>query len=206
MVKKIKAVPGLDYSPVVGEDENLSFGVTQADPQAKVPMCAEAVVFRRLFPVQRPDLYAVPWRNPTCEKLDVLLPPGASEVLMDAQLLCRTYDQQCFANIRDLVIMINLRFPEVDQVAGGMRLHEAWELARGFAMKSLVEERGLAVVQVLHVPARAARPGPAHVHLLAPARALLPSGFGHFARPLASDEGRALMDAEWAAWRAGHGH
>ena len=86
------------------------------------------------------------------------------------------------------------------------RLHEAWELARGFAMKSLVEERGLAVVQVLHVPARAARPGPAHVHLLAPARALLPSGFGHFARPLASDEGRALMDAEWAAWRAGHGH
>ncbi|MXP29642.1 hypothetical protein GRI58_12530 [Porphyrobacter algicida] len=58
----------------------------------------------------------------------------------------------------------------------------------------------------MHVPSRAARPGAPHVHLLLPAREILATGFGKFARPLASDEGRVLLDKEWAAWwEAAHG-
>lgn len=200
MGKKHAPPPGLDYAPVSGDDENLSFGVPQADCDGKGPLSLEQFVGKRLFPVQKPKDYSRPWERVTCFKSDVLLPAGASDELWDVQRLCRAYDQQCFEGIRDLAVIVTLRFPEVEAIPQIMRLTEAWEVARGFAMERLVKDRGLAVVAILHVPARAARPGHPHVHLIAPARQLLPSGFGKFARPLATDEGRTLMDAEWQAW------
>lgn len=105
---------------------------------------------------------------------------------------------QSFSAIRDLVVIVTLRFPEVDQ--GRMRLHEAWRLGWGFADK-LVHDHKVAVVGAMHVPAHAAKPGYPHLHLLIPARQLLPSGFGKFARPLATDEGRAIVEKAWVVWR-----
>lgn len=136
--------------------------------------------------------------NQTCHKLDVQLPCGASDELWDPQRLAQAYDRQCFSGIRDLVVIVTLRFPEVDE--GRMQLHEAWTLSQGFA-DQLVSDHGVAVVSAMHVPARAAKPGLPHVHLMIPARQLLPSGFGKFARPLATDEGRALVESAWVAWR-----
>jgi hypothetical protein len=201
MARKVKAPPGLDYDPVLGEVEHVSFGVIQAD--GNTPLNAETVIGGRVFPVMKPKDLSRPWPQPTCHRIDVILPYGASDELCDPQRLAQAYDRQCFSAIRDLVVIITLRFPKVDEMPQVMRLHEAWELGRGFAGE-LVRVHGVAVVAVMHVPARAAKPGLPHIHLMIPARVLLPSGFGKFARPLASDEGRALVEEAWVRWQETH--
>jgi len=198
MTRKVKAPPRLDYAPVLGETKNLSFGVIQADPDGETT--AESTIGRRLFPVLRPVTFSARWPTPTCEKVEVLLPRGASDELWDPQRLAQAYDRQCFGSIRDLVINVTIRFPELDEIPQRLRLHEVWQLTCGFAAHMATEHQ-VAVVLALHVPARAARPGPAHVHLLIPARLLLPTGFGKFAQPLASDEDRAIVETAWDLWR-----
>lgn len=201
MGKKLKAPPGLDYEPVTGDVEHVSFGVAQADRDMQ--LTAEGFIGRRAFPVMKPKDLSLPWLQPTCHKLDVLLPHGASDELWDPQRLGQAYDRQCFSAIRDLVVIVTLRFPNVDVVPQVMRLHEAWELGRGFAAE-LVREHTVAIVAAMHVPARAAKPGLPHIHLMIPARELLPSGFGKFVRPLATDEGRALVEQAWVKWQEAH--
>lgn len=199
-IKKHAAPPGLDYSPVTGRLEDLSFGVIQAEPGARPTRTAEGAIFRRLYPICKPDDPAMPWAKPTCFRHDVLLPPGASDEWCDPQRLARAYDEQGFSLV-DLVVAVTLRFPDVEALPQRTKLHEAWEMARAFTLGRLVRVHNVAAVCVMHVPARAARPGAPHVHILLPAREVMPTGFGKFARPLATDEGRALLDAEWAAWR-----
>ena len=200
MGKKLKAPPGLDYQPVTGDVEHVSFGVAQAGGDAA--LTAEQFIGKRAFPVMKPKDLTLPWPTTTCYKLDVQLPHGASDELWDPQRLAQAYDRQCFSAIRDLVVIVTLRFPEVDE--GCMRLHDAWRLGWGFADR-LVQDHGVAVVAAMHVPARAAKPGLPHIHLMIPARQLLPSGFGKFARPLATDDGRALVEKAWVAWREAAG-
>lgn len=198
--KKHKAPPGLDYAPITGTREDLSFGIIQAAPGEKQTNTAEGAIFRRLYPILKPEDSALPWLRPTCFRHDVLLPAGASDEWYDAQRLARAYDEQGFS-LKDLVVIVTLRFPEVEALPQELKLHEAWEMARAFTLERLVRVHRVAAVCVMHVPARAARPGAPHVHVLALAREVLPSGFGKFARPLAADEGRDVLDQEWAAWR-----
>jgi hypothetical protein len=203
MNRKVSAPPGLDYSPITGEVANFSYGIIQADAAAP-ERTVEQAVFRRLFPVMKPKDAAGPWPSPTCDKWDVLLPRGAADELRDAQQLCRTFDRQGFGGLRDLLIINTLRFPEVDEACPSMKLHEVWELTRAFAHKRLVGDRRLPVIPVLHVPARAAKPGLPHAHLMILARQLLPSGLGGFVRVLLTEEGRAVIEQEWLAWRGNH--
>lgn len=205
MGKKIKPPPGLDYAPVTGETKALSFGVAQAAADGGGTMTAETFIGRRLFPVEKPKNFSQPWGEPTAYKHDVLLPRGASDELRDPQRLCQSFDRECFGPIRDLVIIVTLRFPEAEMIPQVMCLHEAWEVSRSFALRRLCHDRGLAVVPVMHVPSMAARPGAPHVHLCIPARERLPSTWGKFTQPLASDQGRDLMDQEWMKWRARSG-
>ncbi|MXP29643.1 hypothetical protein GRI58_12535 [Porphyrobacter algicida] len=114
-IKKHSAPPGLDYAPVVGKTKNLSFGVIQANPGDECIATAEGAVFRRLYPVLKPEDRTAPWREPTCFRRDVLLPPAANDELLDPQRLSRTYDEQGF-NIVDLVVAVTLRFPEVEEM------------------------------------------------------------------------------------------
>ena len=206
MAKKMKVPPpGLDYRPVSGVTDNLSFGIIQADPErAGGPNTAEGAVFRRLYPILRPDDPRAPWVNPSCFLHSVQLPPGASDALWDAQRLARAYDEQGFS-LRDVLVIVTLRFPEAEAVPQLLRLHEAWRISQEFVWSRIVSEHRVAAISVMHVPARAARPGSPHVHILIPARELLPTGFSKFARPLGTDEGRDLMDEEWAAWRRENG-
>lgn len=197
--------PGLDYAPVSGEVENVSFGVAQATDAAGDTMTAEEFIGKRLFPVNRPEDLTQAWPKPTCEKSDVILPRGAADHLWHPQDLARAYDRHTFNVIRDIAVILTLRFPEIEEVPQTSKLHEAWELARNFAYERLAMERSLAVVAVMHVPSRNARPGFPHVHLIAPARVLLPSGFGKFARSIAVPEGRAVLEQEWASLFAKHG-
>lgn len=39
-----------------------------------------------------------------------------------------------------------------------------------------------------------------HVHILIPVREILPSGFAKFAKPLATGEGREVVDQAWTEW------
>ena len=201
MARKRSKVPGLDYVAVSGAVDDVSFGVAQAADDAGDVMTAESFIGRRLFPVARPKDLSVIWPTPTCEMHEVILPDGASDDLWDPQQLARAYDRQCFSAIRDLAIIFTVRFPEVEQVPQLLKLHEAWDCARSFARERIAGDHSLAVVAVMHVPSRAARPGHPHLHLIAPARVLLPSGFGKFAKPLATDEGREILEREWAEWR-----
>lgn len=193
--------PGLDYCPVLGESADLSFGIIRADaPEGTPQRTAKAAVFRRLFPVMRPENIEGPWPQPTCYRQDVQLPPGASDELWDAQRVAEAYDAQGFS-LRDLVVILTLRFPEVELVPQQMTLQEAWQLVRGFVWERIVREHQVAAISVMHVPARAAKPGAPHVHVLVPARQLLPSGFGKFARPVLTEDGRELLEKAWIAWR-----
>lgn len=195
------APPGLDYRPVLGDMDCLSFGVIQADGGAAgAANTAEGAVFKRMFPICKPADPLAPWTRPTCFMWGVLLPPGASDELWDAQLLARTYDQQGFS-LRDLVVIVTLRFPEAEMVPAKLRLHEAWQLTQGFVWSRIVLTYNVGAISTLHVPARSGRPGPPHVHVMVPARELLPTGYGQFVRPLATEEGRLIMEREWSAWR-----
>ena len=198
--RKHSAPPGLDYAPVTGTIEDMSFGVIQATPGDEQTSTAEGAIFRRLYPILKPADPVQPWSQPTCYRQDVLLPAGANDEWSDPQRLARAYDEQGFS-LKDLVVIVTLRFPAVEMLPQGMKLHEAWEMARAFTLERLVRVHNVAAICAMHVPARAARPGAPHVHVLVPAREVLPTGFGKFARPLATDEGRELLDLEWAAWR-----
>jgi len=198
MSRKHKAPPGLDYDPIAGETGTLSFGIIQAMEGA--PNTAEGALFRRLYPVLKPADASLAWERPTCFRHEVILPPAASDDLWDPQRLARAYDEQGFS-VKDVMVIVTLRYPEVETTPQKMRLHEAWDNAAIFAWSKIVQPYNVAAVCVMHVPARAARPGAPHVHIMVPARELLPSGFGRFARPLATEEGRDIMDREWGAWR-----
>lgn len=200
MGTRYKAPAGLDYDPITGRFESLSYGVIQAETGSGKSQTAEGALFRRLYPVMKPVDPSLPWIEPTCFKHEVLLPSYASDELWDAQRLVRTYDQQGFS-LRDLMVIVTLRYPEAETAPQQMRLHEVWSHAYFFALSKIVHAFNVAAVCVMHVPSRAARPGAPHVHIMVPARVILPTGFGAFARPLATDEGRDIMDREWAAWR-----
>lgn len=206
MAKKMKMPPpGLDYLPVIGATDNLSFGIVQAEPVGGgAQVTAESAVFKRMYPVLRPEDPKAAWINPTCFMHSVQLPPGASDELWSAQRLARAYDEQGY-QLRDVIVIVTLRFPEAEVIPPALRLHEAWQTSQDFVRQRIVSEHGVAAISVMHVPARAARPGSPHVHVMVPARELLPSGFGKFARPLGTDEGRAIMDFEWASWRRENG-
>jgi hypothetical protein len=196
--RKHKAPPGLDYAPITGSRRDLSYGVVQADGDNGINT-AEAAVFRRLYPILKPADPTLPWEQPTCFRHEVLLPRGVSDEYWDPQHLARAYDRQGFC-LRDLLVVLTLRFPEVDVRPPLLTLHEAWERARSFAMGRLVTVHGVAAICVMHVPRRASRSADAHVHVLLPPRELLPSGFGSFVRALIGPDARELMDNEWAEW------
>ncbi|WP_225421512.1 MobA/MobL family protein [Sphingomonas parva] len=132
----------------------------------------------------------------------MLLPSHASYDYLDPEALCRAYTQQAWDGMKDLVVITSFRFPETIAEPPSLSLQEAWELTRGFSYQRLVLDRNLAVVLAMHVPARAGKEGPPHVHVMALARELGPCGFGAFLGPLARDTGREIMESEWKAWRA----
>lgn len=207
MAKKHKAPPGIDYDPITGEDPRISYGTVEAELiNGGSRRRLEDVIFRRLYPTEKPD-QSLPWTNPTAERWDVLLPPGAPDELRDPQHLCREYHRKGGDSIQHLATIITIRHEEVDAVPSTMRLHEAWELSRGFGLK-LCKEMHIAVVATLHVPGRSWGHGVPHTHLCCPVRVVRPgSGFTTFVRQLIdAEQGRAWIDREAKAWREAMGN
>jgi hypothetical protein len=205
-VKTHSAPPGIDYSPITGENPNVSYGTVEAGGGKAGPRRRlDDVVFPRLYPTERPDP-SLPWADPTAEDWDVLLPRGAPDDFRDPQQLCRAYHYKAGDKIQHLATIISLRFPETEMVPAQMHLHEAWELSRGFGVH-LCNMLDVAIVAVMHVPGRSWGLGPPHTHLISPCRVIRGTGFSTFAMTLINaDEGRPLIDAEWQAWREAAGY
>jgi hypothetical protein len=200
--------PGLDYVPVAGDDPNFVFGVIRAT-LAGVPNSASNAVFRRLFPVARPESFEAPWPRPTCYRHDVLLPPWTSPDWVDPQALCQAYDRQCWVGVKDLAIIMNFRFPEAlrrGSEAPRISLTEAYELVRGYCYEKIVLERGLATILAMHLPSLAGIDwSPPHVHACSLAR-VVGLGFEAFVPELTKDSSRKIFEREWLDYRRLHGH
>jgi len=196
---RLKRVPGLDYLAEPGDDPDISFGVVQTIGPEGRANSMEASVCRRLFPHDRPADPTEPWQNPTCFYWEVLLPRGTSdEFWRDPQALSQAYDAAAFPGLRDRVINLTLRVPQLE--SSGRRIHEYHQIVTGFARAHLVE-RGLPTIAIIHVPSRAAMPGPIHWHCLIAARRWSPiTGPSTFCRDLLAG-GRAVIEGEWRAWK-----
>lgn len=209
MAKKHNAPPGCDYDPVAGADPNISYGTVRAD-RGKGKRTLADVIFRRLFPVDRPSDPESPWPTPTCHEHTILLPRGASDHLAEYQTLAREYHASNGDAIDHLATLITLRFPDADVVppTGPSRLHEIWDLCRGFGGK-IRDDFKVAVLPIFHVPGRNWGLGCPHVHLICPVRVIRPAtGFSTFVLQLIdAEQGRSYVDEEWKNWRqqAGYG-
>lgn len=201
MAKKHNAPPGCDYSPISGDNPNVSYGTVEAG-SSKTKRTLADVICKRLFPVDRPTGAVESWPTPTCHRHEILLPRGASDHLAHIPTLIREYHAHNGEMINHLATVITLRFPEADAVPAHLKLHELWELARGYGRK-LSDELSIAVLPILHVPAHNWGLGFPHVHLVCPVRVLRPaSGFSTFVMQLINgDEGRAYVDTGWREWR-----
>ena len=194
VMKKVPAPDGLDFVPVPGGDNpDFVFGVVRRQIKHGPIQTAPTSVLRRLCPGQKVN-GAAPW-TPTCYRWDVLLPPHASDEFLDPKRLCEKYEEQACNNLKDLLVMITLCFPNPD------RLHRAWEDVRAFALERLCRDRNAAVIGAMHLPVSVGSTNPPHIHLMSPARELQCFGFGPFVRPFSADAGKAMIAAEWTDWQ-----
>lgn len=175
-----------DRTKVPGVD--ISFGVIRSTHGGKA-VTARSAVERRLMPNAN---------GPLCHRQELLLPPGAADMLLDLELLLACHEKQLIPDQRDLITIFTMRFGR------GAALHEQWELARGFVRERMVIAEQLAVVLVQHQPGFCGyRNGKAHVHAMALARRLENSHFVGFS-PLIDDGAKAKLGAAWKDWLATH--
>jgi hypothetical protein len=128
----------------------------------------------------------------SAHRSEVLLPPGAPDMLGDLDMLLEHYERSLLPQ-RELVAIFTMRFSRGDA------LHDQWELARGFIRQHLNTERRLAVIAVQHAPGLAGfTEGKPHVHALALARSLDGSNFGGFT-PIAKAGAKLTLATEWQA-------
>jgi hypothetical protein len=207
VAKKHNPPPGLDYAPITGDDQNISYGTVEADAgPGRAARRLEDVIFPRLYPVDKPDRQTH-WTRPTAEEHEVLLGKGVPDDLRDAKQLCEAYHRGAGEKIQHLATIISIRFPEAEAAPPRLMLHDVWELSRSFGIH-LCNTLGVAIVACMHVPARSWGFGVPHVHLIAPCRVVRPgTGFSTFATSLIiADKGRPLVDAEWKLHRKAFGY
>lgn len=202
-IKKHKAPPAIDYDPVTGDHPDLSFGIVEANPQLVGQQSLNDILFKRLYPTDRPTDPGQPWEKPTAERWEVMLPRGAPDALVDPQHLAEAYHAGPSHRIRHLAAIATVRFPSVEATYPNpsMPLHDAWYIARGLAQRISLDLQVAALV-VLHVPGRSWGMNAPHAHCLFPCRMIAGcSGFGRFVPTLTDPEtGRAYLDRMWAEW------
>lgn len=129
---------------------------------------------------------------PNAEKVEVILPARADDMLSDPDLLLRNVDACVPPNEAGLLTYLTLPLSDAE------RLHVAWEKARSFAVM-LASERDLASIVILHSPGSVGAAFPMHAHLLIVPRALNGLGLRHapFDSELLRDEGQGILSALW---------
>jgi hypothetical protein len=133
-------------------------------------------------------------KPPTAARIDVLLPPAASDIFLDPLFLVRSFVDQLPQEQKDLVIALRV-MPDPTRP-----LHEGWERARAYARDTLVNSHGLPVIMVLHDPSMCGHhdPNPPHIHIFALARRLALRGWAERSR-LARDSAHDELAVAWQA-------
>jgi len=127
----------------------------------------------------------------TAERADVILPREAEDHFMSPIAFLRACDEMQV----DPGIIVYLTIPTAD----ADRLHQSWEVGRGFA-KVLAEERGLATLLIQHVPGRVSSSNDPHLHLLICPRTSSKLGlrYGGLDREILHDSGARILSGRWA--------
>lgn len=192
---------GLDYDPVTGAHSEMSFGILKATlPDGSSRKLLDPIL-RRLYPAIKAE-ERKKFAHPTAERHDVLLPARAPDYLRNVELLASAYHATAIDRIKDLAAIVTIQWPQVEDSAQHMTLHDAWESSRSFS-RSICEDLQVAVIAIQHVPARSWGYGTPHVHLIIPARTVRPhTGFAIFKHQLTQEEeGRTYFDEAWGAWK-----
>lgn len=129
---------------------------------------------------------------PNAEKVEVILPARADDMLCDPDLLLRNVDACAPPNEAGLLTYLTLPLSDAD------RLHAGWEKARSFAV-TLASERDIASIVILHSPGSIGAAFPLHAHLLIIPRALNGFGLRHapFDSELLQDAGQGILSNLW---------
>ncbi len=93
--------------------------------------------------------------SPNVERLEVILPTGADDMLADPAMLIEQMDAGAAEREKALLVYLTLPLGDVGLV------HVGWERARAFACH-IARERELASVLALHAPGRVNAPFPLH--------------------------------------------
>lgn len=132
-----------------------------------------------------------------CVRSEMLLPPDAPDLYLDAGAHWLAYEKALMPAQRDLATVITIYMPNA------RTLHSAWEEVRSFARAQFVEERHLPVQLVLHAPGLSGSTNDTHLHLIAGARQLRSWGWTTFSDLLIDAAQKVVWD-RWcdhqAAW------
>lgn len=125
-----------------------------------------------------------------CHRSEVLLPPEAPDLYLDAGALWQSFEGARRPRQQDLAIAATLYLDDIGS------LHAGWERARAYARSELCLKRGLPVQLIMHVPSLSASANDPHAHLIIAARRLRSWGWGEFS-DLCSDEAQRVI---WDSW------
>jgi len=130
--------------------------------------------------------------SPNVEKVEVVLPAKADDLLSDPDVLLRQADEFVSPTEAGLLTYVTLPLGDMD------RLHTAWERARSYAV-SLASSRKVASVVVLHSPGAIGAPYPLHAHLCIVPKVLTGLGLAHGAydQELLHDGGQDILRGLW---------
>ena len=96
---------------------------------------------------------------PNAEKVEVILPAKADDMLSDPDFLLRQADASACPSEAGLLTYLTLPLADAE------RLHIGWERARSFAVR-LACERDVASIVILHSPGSVGSAFPLHSHVL----------------------------------------
>lgn len=131
--------------------------------------------------------------SPNIERMEVILPEDADDMLSDPATLLRQMDVSAAECEKALLVHLTLPLGGVD------RVHVGWERARAFALR-VAHERHLATVLTLHGPGRVNVPFPLHAHCLIVPRRITGLGLRHglYDEDLIHDGGQAVVETMWS--------
>ena len=126
------------------------------------------------------------------ERMEVILPPRADDMLADPGLLLGQMDATAAEREKALLVYVTLPLADVE------RVHVGWERARGFARR-IAQERDLASLLALHAPGRVNAPFGLHAHCLIVPRQIGGLGIRHglYDEDLIHDGGQAVIEGLW---------
>lgn len=132
--------------------------------------------------------------SPNVERIEVLLPAGADDSLVDPATLLGQMDAHAVEREKALLTYLTLPLGDVD------RVHVGWERVRAFLHDRFAQDRQLASVLILHAPGTINAAFPLHAHALIVPRRLTGLGIrqGLYDEDMIHDRGQAIVEAMWA--------